>query len=294
MKQLLFLFAIITLSLSKVLAGTLPPCLGGESISTFRLLLQAEGKSPALPLSSVNIIEAGEKLKYEPIHVPIPIKDKAQVAILLVPVAKPSTEKAAEEKDKSKDKQKDLVVLEARPAKSPTEWVIPARTSIVGVVFGPHGLDVKKVSSLVEKNEDLIPELADYAQKTATVEALVQMLSKVEESPTPGQDLNAALSGFSAEYSVGIPRLDTAAPTNQQAGSIASGCASLNVHLRPAYLGAVGIRCAVHGVGVICGSPLLRYASRSGGRRRGALYKPAHHDVSRHRFPLGVHPVHGH
>jgi hypothetical protein len=220
MKQLLFLFAIITLPLSKVLAGTLPPCLGGESISTFRLLVQAEGKSPALPLSSVNIIEAGEKLKYEPIHVPSPIKDKAQVAILLVPVAKPSTEKEGEEKDKSKDKQKDLVVLEARPAKSPTEWVIPARASIVGVVFGPHGLDVKKVSSLVEKNQDLIPQLADYAQQTATVEALVQMLSKVEESPTPGQDVNAALSGFSAEYGVAVPKLDTTAPTNQQAAQL--------------------------------------------------------------------------
>ena len=39
---------------------------------------------------------------------------------------------------------------------------------------------------MVEKNEDLIPQLADYAQQTATVEALVQTLSQVEESPTPG------------------------------------------------------------------------------------------------------------
>ena len=218
MKQLLCLFAIIALSLSKVLAATLPPCLGGVSVSTFRLLLQPEGKGPALPLSSVNIIVPGEKLKYEPIHVPGPIKDKAQVAILLVPVAKPSTEQGGEEK--GKDKQKDLVVLEARPAKSPAEWVIPARASIVGVVFGPHGLDVKKVSSLVEKNQDLIPQLADYAQQTATVEALIQTLSKVEESPTPGKDVNAALSGFSAEYGVAVPKLDTTVPTDQQAGQL--------------------------------------------------------------------------
>jgi hypothetical protein len=155
-------------------------------------------------------------LKYEPIHVPGPIKDKAQVAILLVPV--PSSEKGGEEK--GKDKQKDLVVLEAQPAKSPAQWVIPARASIVGVVFGPHGLDVKKVSSLVEKNEDLIPELADYAQQTATVEALVQTLSKVEESPTPGADVNAALRGFSAEYGLAVPKLDTAAPTDQQAAQL--------------------------------------------------------------------------
>ena len=218
MKQLLCLFAIIALSLSKVLAATLPPCLGGVSVCTFRLLIQPEGKGPALPLSSVNIIGPGEKLRYEPIHVPGPIKDKAQVAILLVPVAKPSSEKGGEEK--GKDKQKDLVVLEAQPAKSPAEWVIPARASIVGVVFGPHGLDVKKVSSLVEKNQDLIPQLADYAQQTATVEALVQTLSKVEESPTPGKDLNAALSGFSAEYGVVVPKLDTTVPTDQQAAQL--------------------------------------------------------------------------
>jgi hypothetical protein len=187
----------------------------------------------------VNIIVPGEKLKYEPIHVPSPIKDKAQIAILLVPApapskeemegsalkggaAPPETEGSREEKDKnkSKDKQKDLVVLEARPAKSPAEWVIPARASIVGIVFGPHGLDVKKVSSLVEKNEDLIPQLADYAQQTATVEALVQTLSKVEESPTPGTDVNAALRGFSAEYGLAVPKLDTAAPTDQQAAQL--------------------------------------------------------------------------
>ena len=119
-----------------------------------------------------------------------------------------------------KDKRKALVVLEARPAKSPAEWVIPTRASIVGVVFGPHGLDVKKVSSLVEKNEDLVPQLADYAQQTATVEALLQALSQVEESPTPGKDLNAALRGFSAEYGLAVPKLDTAAPTNQQAAQL--------------------------------------------------------------------------
>ena len=223
MRQLLCVLAIIAFSPAKILATTLPPCLGGISVSSFRLLLEPEGKGPALPLSSVNIIRQGEKLKYEPIHVPAPIKDKAQIAILLVPAPKPSKAEGAEEKskdkskDKSKEKQTDLVVLEARPAKSPTEWVIPARASIVGVVFGPHGLDVKKVSSLVAKNEDLIPQLADYAQQTATVEALVQTLSQIEQSPTSGTDVNAALRGFSTEYGLAIPKLDTTAPTNQQA-----------------------------------------------------------------------------
>jgi hypothetical protein len=178
----------------------------------------------------VNLIQPGEKLKYEPIHIPTPIKDKAQIAILLVPASALAGETGhggsgtaaagSASAEKSKAKQKDLVVLEARPAKDSVQWVIPTRAAIVGVVFGPHGLDVKKVSSMVEKNEELIPQLADYAQQTATVEALVQTLSQVEQSPTPGTDLNAALRGFSSAYGLGIPKLDTAAPTDQQAAQL--------------------------------------------------------------------------
>jgi hypothetical protein len=197
MKRLLFLFAIISLSLPRLFAVTPLPCLGGVSVSTFRLLLQPEGKNPALPLGSVNIIQPGGKLKYEPIHVPAAIKDKAQIAILLVPAPKASGKEAAvsaghasagsagadsssatvgpgeagkgdaappdtagSQEEKGKDKQRNLVILEARPAKEAAEWVIPVRASIVGVIFGPRGLDVKKVSSMVEKNQDLIPEVA--------------------------------------------------------------------------------------------------------------------------------------
>ena len=240
MKPSLLLLAFVVLISAKAHAVAPPPCLGGVSVSTFRLLLLPEGKGPALPLSSVNLIRPGDRLKYEPIHIPNPIKDRAQIAILIVPASALSREAAnagagsasagsatVEQKsgatphaEKGKVKQKDLVVLEARPAKDPTQWAIPTQAAVVGVVFGPHGLDVKKVSSMVEKNQDLIPQLADYAQQTATVEALVQTLSQVEQSPTYGTDLNAALRGFSAAYGVSLSKLDTAAPTNQQAAQL--------------------------------------------------------------------------
>jgi hypothetical protein len=238
MKPSLLLLAFVGLISAKAHAVAPPPCLGGVSVSTFRLLLQPEGKGPALPLSSVNLIRAGDRLKYEPIHIPNPIKDKAQIAILIVPASALSCEAAnagaasagsatVEQKggatphaEKSKVKQKDLVVLEARPAKEPAQWAIPTQAAVVGVVFGPHGLDVKKVSSMVEKNQDLIPQLADYAQQTATVEALVQTLSQVEQSPNYGTDLNSALRGFSAAYGVSVSKLDTGAPTDQQAAQL--------------------------------------------------------------------------
>jgi len=238
MKPSLLLLAFVGLISATARAVAPPPCLGGVSVSTFRLLLQPEGKGPALPLSSVNLIRAGDRLKYEPIHIPNPIKDKAQIAILIVPASALSCEAAnagaasagsatVEQKggatpraEKNKVKQKDLVVLEARPAKDPAQWAIPTQAAVVGVVFGPHGLDVKKVSSMVEKNQDLIPQLADYAQQTATVEALVQTLSQVEQSPTYGTDLNSALRGFSAAYGVSVSKLDTGAPTDQQAAQL--------------------------------------------------------------------------
>ena len=279
MKPPLCLFAIVALSFSNAAASTLPPCLGGTTVSTFRLVLVPKGKGPALPVSSVNIFLPGEKLKYEPIHVPAPIKDRAQIAILLVRASKPSPEgenkekaKADEkEKPKEKTKEKNLVVLEARPAKNATEWEIPARASIVGVVFGPHGLNVKKVTSMVEKNEDLIPQLADYAEKTATVEALVQTLSQVEESPTPGQNVNSALRGFSAQYGVAVPKLDPSAPTNQQAASTSPSRASLHVNLRPDHCGPHRPGRAVGGIGVIRGWAVLRHSGGPGGGRSDAI-----------------------
>ena len=87
MKPSLLLLAFVGLISAKAHAVAPPPCLGGVSVSTFRLLLLPEGKGPALPLSSVNLIRPGDRLKYEPIHIPNPIKDKAQIAILLVPAS---------------------------------------------------------------------------------------------------------------------------------------------------------------------------------------------------------------
>ena len=151
MKPSLLLLAFVGLISAKAHAVAPPPCLGGVSVSTFRLLLQPEGKGAALPLSSVNLIRPGDRLKYEPIHIPNPIKDKAQIAILIVPASALSSETAkagaasagsatVEQKggatqhaEKSKVKQKDLVVLEVRPAKDPTQWTIPTQAAVVGV-----------------------------------------------------------------------------------------------------------------------------------------------------------------
>ena len=204
---------------ARCLAVTVPPCAGSLNVSRFRLLVEPPKSGPYLPLRDINIIEAGEKLKYEPLHLPPAIKDKAKIAVLLVPVASPAAKGTNKEKEK---KTQDIDVLEPRAAKDATEWEVPHRASVMGVVFGPHGLDVKKVSSMVEKNPDLIPQLTEYAEQTAKVGALVEALVEYQEEPDASRNINAALAGFSADYNVAVPKLDTTAPADQQAAALLS------------------------------------------------------------------------
>ena len=179
--QTLFLlvFLVFLTSAAQPSGAATFPCAGSLNVSRFRLLIQpAKGGTP-LPLQDINIVEAGEKLKYEPLHIPPAIRDKAKIALFLVAVPKAESkdeakgkaeedkegsEKEETEKEEKKEAKQDIHVLEARPAKDPQEWEVPARATVVGVVFGPHGLDVKKVSSMVIKNPDLIPELTEYAE----------------------------------------------------------------------------------------------------------------------------------
>ena len=223
--QPLFLLAFLSFVISDARAAGSgpPPCAGSLNVSRFRLLVQSPKGGTALPLQGINIIEPGEKLRYEPIHLPPAIRDKARIALLLVaapkiaPKDEPKGKAEKEEKEKEAKKGSDIHVLEARPAKDPQEWNIPARACVVGVVFGPHGLDVKKVSSMVIKNPDLIPELTEYAEQTAKVGALVEALTEYQQQPVPTRNVNAALAGFGSEYNVAIPKLDASASPNQQA-----------------------------------------------------------------------------
>ncbi|HEV2417088.1 MAG TPA: hypothetical protein VGX94_04750 [Terriglobia bacterium] len=204
----------ILVNLGIILAITLPafaylprPCVGGTlPVATFKLLIVPSLGGTPLPVKDVNIVRAGDRLKYEPIMVPSPIRNQARVAIVLAPAVKA--------------KDKGIEVLDAQPAKDAAEWTIPFRASVVGVVFGPRGLSVKKVHSLVQSDPELVPELATYAEQTAEVNALVQTLSQYDQSKPGSEDLNAALGGFSAEYGVALPRLTSGTPTDQQASML--------------------------------------------------------------------------
>ena len=226
-----FLGFLLTLTCAaQISSAAVPPCAGSLNVCRFRVTIQpAKGGTP-LPLQEINIVDAGEKVKYEPLHIPPAIRDRAKIALLVAAVPKPDlqakgktangedvpeTEKRAKEEEK--EAKQDIHVLDALPAKDVQQWNVPARATVVGLVFGPHGLDVKKVSSMVVKNPDLIPQLTEYAEETAKVGALVEALSEYQQQPDSTRDVNAALVGFGNDYNVAIPKIDTTQPSSQQA-----------------------------------------------------------------------------
>ncbi|MDE3178110.1 MAG: hypothetical protein KGM47_00505, partial [Acidobacteriota bacterium] len=199
--------ASVMLAAAAAMAYVPRPCVGGVlPVATFKLLVVPAKGGSVLPVKEVNIIKAGDKLRYEPVLLPSAIRSHARVAIVIAPA--PGS------------KRKSIEVLKAKPARETAEWTSPMRASVIGVVFGPRGLSVKRVSSLVKNNPELVPELATYARQTATVNALVDTLSQYEDSKPGSEDLNSALKGFSAQYGVMLPRITPGTSTTEQAGAL--------------------------------------------------------------------------
>jgi hypothetical protein len=179
-------------------------CPASVPLGTFHLSVQPDDGGAPRPVAQVNVIHPGQKIVYQPLQLPSESKDKAKVSVVMAPALTPNISHS-------------LAVLEPHPAEKAAEWVAPFRVSVLAVVFGPQGLDQKKVRALVSKDEELITQLADYAEQTAQVEALVQTLAAADEGPSAGKNVDAALSGFARQYGVSMTRLDRNAPTDQQA-----------------------------------------------------------------------------
>lgn len=132
-----------------------------------------------------------------------------------------------------------LTVLEVRKAGVHQEWILPASTAVVALVLGPHGLSMGNVKSLMARDSDLLQQLADYAEQTSEVEALVQTLANAEDS---GSSADAALKGFSARYGVALPKLDMRAATDQQASTLLSALMPSAASYDPLATGATQLQ----------------------------------------------------
>jgi hypothetical protein len=196
---------LICFLIAPVLAAAPKGCPASLPIGSFELLVDPANGSAARPIRQMNAVRPGQKLVYKPGLLPSDYKKTAQIALVLAPDSGASDSGAA------------LTVLDRHPASEPGEWNVEKLVGVIALVFGPQGLDAKKVTSLVNKDQELISQLADYAEQTSQVETLVDALTVWEGDPSKSKSLDAAVSGIAAQSGVTLTKLDRTAPTNEQA-----------------------------------------------------------------------------
>ena len=129
-------------------------------------------------------LEEGDIIHYRPVLRPHEVR-KGDVTMVLVPANKKASGESR------------FLIFNPRSAGQPQQWKVPWRTALVAFVYGPAGLNVKKVMSFLDTDDALIGELADYADKTAKTEALIAALTSSDNSR---ESVSAALHGFSSQF----------------------------------------------------------------------------------------------
>jgi hypothetical protein len=181
-------------------APALVTCPAGAPLGGMDLLVQAGDRR--LPFRTINRLSENDKLLYAPV---LRGKEKrpGEVALVLVP-------------ERRKPGQEDILVTEPKPADRREEWTMTQTISLAALVYGPAGLNRKKVAKFLSQDEVLIAQLADYADKTAQAQQLVATLSDAASSPA---SVNAALSGFASQYGFAV-QVDRNAPVSAQAETV--------------------------------------------------------------------------
>jgi hypothetical protein len=175
-------------------------CPAGSPLGVIDLQIEAGGQQ--LPFRTINHLSENDTLHYEPI---LRGKEKrpGEVALVLVP-------------EKRTSGQPDILVTDPKPADKSEEWKMTQTISLAALVYGPSGLNRKKVSKFLAQDEVLVAQLADYADKTAQAEQLVAILSNTESSSAT---VNAALAGFASQYGFAV-QIDRNAPIQSQAETV--------------------------------------------------------------------------
>jgi hypothetical protein len=167
-------------------------CPAGAPIGA--LDLQVQSHDGRLPFRTINRLSEGDTLVYAPV-LRGKEKRRGEVALVLVP-------------QKREPGHEDVIVTDPDPADKPLQWKMTQTISIAALVYGPAGLNRKKVEKFLSQDEVLVAQLADYADKTAEAQQLVAMLSDRESSAA---SVNAALNGFASQYGFAI-QIDKNAP----------------------------------------------------------------------------------
>jgi hypothetical protein len=164
--------------------------------------LSVESGGAPLPFRTINHLSENDVLVYAPV-----LRGKeerpGEVALVLVP-------------QKIGQGEPEIVVTDPKPAGKPQQWRITQTISVAALVYGPAGLNKKKVAKFLSQDQVLIAQLADYADKTAQAEQLVATLSN---SASSSASVNAALTGFASQYGFAV-QIDRNAPVAAQAETL--------------------------------------------------------------------------
>ncbi len=179
-------------------------CPGGTALGRIELEVVPPGGGVARPLQSVNRLLSGDKISYRPVSIDGIDKKKVRVALLLVP-----------------SEGSKILVFDPRPADAPTSWNVPFRARLASLVWGPEGLNKAKVTNLVAKNDELIGELADYAQKTEEAQTIIQAIEQQQRAQDTSLSVDAAVAGFASRFPG--TRIDPTQSTGVQLGMLLNG-----------------------------------------------------------------------
>jgi hypothetical protein len=179
----------------------LPPltCPAGAPLGNIELKVKSGSIAETLPLQQINHLSEGDTVLYSPV-LRGQEKRPGEVSLVLVPASRAPD-------------SGPLEVTEPARANRAHEWAIPRTMNLAAFVYGPQGLSKKKVRGFLSQDDQLVAQLADYAEKTSETEALLQALSDNAASPA---SMNAALSGFASQYGLAV-QIDKNAPPAAQA-----------------------------------------------------------------------------
>lgn len=198
--------AILAVLFALVRAHAMEPlmCPGGAALGRFNLNVVPPDSGVERPLASVNRLLDGYRIQYRPVQIDAVEKKKVRIALLLVPA-----------------KGAKIVVFDPKPADAAAEWVVPFRTQIASLVWGPEGLSKAKVTSLIQKNDELIGQLADYAQKTEEAQTIIAAVTQQQLAQDVGLNVDAAVTGFASRFPKA--RVDQSQPASVQLGTLVNG-----------------------------------------------------------------------
>lgn len=191
-------------SLSALYAMEPLVCPGGAPLGRFELtVVPPEGGAPR-PLQTVNRLMDGYRITWKPVQIDGIDKKKVRIALLLAP-----------------SKGAKIIVFDPKPADQPAEWTAPFRTQIAAIVWGPEGLSKAKVAGLIAKNDELIGQLADYAEKTEEAQTIIESVNQQQRAQDLGLSVDSAVTGFASRFP--SARVDPTQPASAQLNQLVSG-----------------------------------------------------------------------